>query len=362
MTLRMRRILFYGLAALFVTVAPLLFAYSLGYRFDFTARAVEKTGGIFVKSKLTRLSVFVNGSFARETSLISRGALITNVAPGNYLIRIEKEGYQPWAKAVVVEPEVVTELRRIMLIPREVESATATPVELSILAAPPAATGTIAIDARGNLVERKSGRREVIRPHVHSFGSIGASILFVDKNGFLARVNPASREIATLGSPGFYLSEEPVRFRRSPTGDVAIIDSSGGVFILDTSDVLKPVSGGVREVYFDRRGEKMLLVKERAIEVLWLGTNPYQPFEKRGALETVLALNSPIREARWYFGDDAHVVIQTEEGIFFTELDGRGGRNTYELIPGRSEKLATTPELPNAIFFRQRKAMHKIEL
>src|SRR3989344_4285060 len=96
--LRARRKKFFLLIILFAALSPILIIYSLGYTFDFAKGSWEKTGGIFLKSKIPRLSLFLNGKFEKETSFLSGGVLLTKIKPGNYLIRLEKKSQQPWAK------------------------------------------------------------------------------------------------------------------------------------------------------------------------------------------------------------------------------------------------------------------------
>ena len=128
---RTRRKLFYALALIFLVGLPILISFSLGYTFNLTSRSVEKSGGIFIKSRTSRLSIFLNNNFIKETSLISGGAILTRIYKGTYLLRIEKAGYRPWSKAVIVEPEVVTELRNILLVTHPLAVATTTQKEIS---------------------------------------------------------------------------------------------------------------------------------------------------------------------------------------------------------------------------------------
>lgn len=363
MTKYKRRKVFYLLVAAFILAAPLLVAYSLGYTFDFTARDIKKTGGVFIKSKIPRLSIFLNGQFSKETSLISGGALLTDVAPGTYLLRIEKEGHTPWSKTVAVKPEVVTELRNILLIPRNVSATTTTRREIApLLATSTLSTVTFVLDKESNLVKKSGKSREIVATNIDSFAAIGNTVFFVAKNGFLARLKPETKTVETLGRPGFYLSSTSVRFIESPSGEVVITDSAGGIFLLNSSDTITTAGGGALNISFDSEGEKMLIRKDQSVQVRWMADNTYQPFQKKGTEETILRLDSPIQDARWFYKDDAHIIIRTDNGIFLTELDGRGGRNTFELVSGKTDELLTGPEIPDTVFFRKKKTWYKIKL
>lgn len=118
-----RRKIFYSFALLFFVIVPLVILYARGYVFDFGDRRIVATGGIFVKTVETGARVFVDDEFARETSFISRGALITSLLPKRYTVRVEQEGHRPWRKVVRVANEEVLEFRNVFLPP-----ATITPM------------------------------------------------------------------------------------------------------------------------------------------------------------------------------------------------------------------------------------------
>lgn len=116
-----RRIFFYASALAFLAIAPFLVLYSLGYVVNIQQGGVEKTGGIFVKTNQSGFTVILNSGAIQKSSLITRGLLLGNLTPGQYGIRIEKEGYQPWEKIVAVTQFSVREIRDIILLPDPLE-------------------------------------------------------------------------------------------------------------------------------------------------------------------------------------------------------------------------------------------------
>lgn len=112
-----RRKIYYLMVALFLLVAPAVILYSRGYLIDFRSMSFVSTGGIFVKTLQPEARVFLDHEFIRETSFISRGALLSSLLPGRYTLRVEREGGQPWAKVVHVRSGQVIEFRNIFLPP-----------------------------------------------------------------------------------------------------------------------------------------------------------------------------------------------------------------------------------------------------
>src|SRR3989344_4787117 len=95
-TKQKRRMLFYLSALVFFILAPILILYSLGYNVDFQTGRFLRTGGIFLKASPGGFSVLLNGNPVREIGLLSSGALLVNLRPDLYVVRIEKKGYRPW--------------------------------------------------------------------------------------------------------------------------------------------------------------------------------------------------------------------------------------------------------------------------
>jgi len=372
MRYRTRRLFFYTFVFIFAIVGPLLVAYSIGYTFNPSTAAFESTGGIFIKSPTPRLAVFLNGAFAKETGFITGSVLFTDLAPGRHLVRLEKERYGPWSKSALVEPTAVTELRNVMLIPYQPAIATSTPAELAALQATTSPAQSLTLERNGNLIAGRGKEAPVIAENVHSFTTVGDAIFFVSRSGFLGRYDLAGREIATIGRPGFFLTDTPLKFvsgrglpGQAPAGQglIGVIDSAGGFFLYEeSSGALQPISSGVKEALLDAQAEKLLLHKDESIEIVWLKDNRHQPFQKKGTVEIIVKAAGAVREARWFYSTGAHVVYRTVLGIFFTEIDGRGGRNTAQLRTAAADELFTFPSLPNTIFYKEGSAAYRIEL
>ncbi|MBI3630855.1 MAG: hypothetical protein HY221_00775, partial [Candidatus Sungbacteria bacterium] len=182
MTRHTRRIFFYVLAGLFIIIAPLLVSYSFGYTFDFSRAQFFPTGGIFLKSGTARVSIFLDGTFIKETGLFTGSTILSDISPRTHLVRLEKQGFRAWSKTINVKPYVVTELRFIALVPDPVPIATSTPRALASLApVRPAPAAAISQDRAGNLYEAsgRAGKKKIIAGEVHSWTLAGDHVLFI---------------------------------------------------------------------------------------------------------------------------------------------------------------------------------------
>jgi hypothetical protein len=117
MTQKTRTILFFFLTFIFLITTPFVLLYSEGYRFDFKNWKFTQTGGIFLKVQPKKVKVFLNKKFVKETDLIFGSFFQENLIPGQYLVEIFKEGFQPWVKTLEIKEKMVTEAKNIILTP-----------------------------------------------------------------------------------------------------------------------------------------------------------------------------------------------------------------------------------------------------
>lgn len=104
MSLFLRRVVFYTLLLIFLIIAPLLIAYTAGYRWSAPQGRFFKTGALSLISAPDSANVFLN----HTASNYRTPALIRDLLPGNYQTELRKEGYYSWQKKLPVESERTT--------------------------------------------------------------------------------------------------------------------------------------------------------------------------------------------------------------------------------------------------------------
>jgi len=116
MTYRTRRFLFWLCIVFFALAAIPLILYASGWRFVWKEKILVRTGGLFIASfPSTETKIFVDDTLRKETSLISRSLFLGQLSPGIHQVRVAREGYHEWSKTIFVEPELVAELRAILV-------------------------------------------------------------------------------------------------------------------------------------------------------------------------------------------------------------------------------------------------------
>ncbi len=120
MLLLLRKITFYLLLALYLLLTPYAILYALGYLYNPLEGELVKTGLISIVSFPRGATVFIQGKkFSHKTPAILRDLL-----PGSYSVRVFHKGFDPWEKEIHVQPEKATRLEPILLLPRKPEIET----------------------------------------------------------------------------------------------------------------------------------------------------------------------------------------------------------------------------------------------
>jgi hypothetical protein len=107
----LRKLSFWLLFFLFFIFAPTLVYYSLGYKFDWQNKKFIKTGIIYIKSRPSGATIFLNKKILRETTPCA----IRNILPGKYNLLIKKEDFYTYQIEIEVEPNLVREIEAILL-------------------------------------------------------------------------------------------------------------------------------------------------------------------------------------------------------------------------------------------------------
>ncbi|PIZ95188.1 MAG: hypothetical protein COX81_01430 [Candidatus Magasanikbacteria bacterium CG_4_10_14_0_2_um_filter_37_12] len=95
----------------FFVISPIIILYTAGYRYDFKAKKIQETGVISIDVKPKDSRVYLNGIELKNSIPVR----LTNRLPGDYNIKIKKEGYHEWKKNITVESKKTYYIKDIIL-------------------------------------------------------------------------------------------------------------------------------------------------------------------------------------------------------------------------------------------------------
>ncbi len=96
--------------SLLLTVSFIIIFYlARGYKFDFESRRLRGTGILVVNSSPDGAMVYLNDKPYSATN-----TSISNLRPGIYRVKIQKQGYHAWYKEIAIEQEVVSKINALL--------------------------------------------------------------------------------------------------------------------------------------------------------------------------------------------------------------------------------------------------------
>ena len=108
----LRRLIYIFFIIVFLVVSPLVILYTMGYRYNFGKQRIQKTGIIKITSLPRGAEIYLNGIKYEKTATPAK---IEYVLPGDYEIKLIKDGYFEWQKKLSVYENGTTFAEKIML-------------------------------------------------------------------------------------------------------------------------------------------------------------------------------------------------------------------------------------------------------
>ena len=112
MNIWLRRIFFIFTIIVFFIIAPLLLFYSMGWRYNFETKQLEKVGVITIQTEPRSASVVFNDKLLNKKTPLT----IKNLLSDEYNLSIYKDGYYQWSKDVKVNQSETTPVPLIYLL------------------------------------------------------------------------------------------------------------------------------------------------------------------------------------------------------------------------------------------------------
>jgi hypothetical protein len=113
----------------FIPTTYVVVLYAQGFRYDFQERRFTFTGAITLDVN-TEATVFLDGQEIGGTSFLGKEFGEDKLLPGTYTVRLEREGYSGWSKAVIVQEGLVTDFPNVLLLDLDEQAASRSRAEI----------------------------------------------------------------------------------------------------------------------------------------------------------------------------------------------------------------------------------------
>lgn len=307
---------------IFIAVVPFLLLYSAGYRIDWENLTFEKTGGIFIHSDLSETRVFVNEEFVESGGVILRNTLVQDLNSNEvYKIRVEKDGYLPWYKDLIVYPNLVTEAR-IMMIPEKINFET-----IEQFSYVPATT-TLSKATSTKITNKEY--KEVL--DLFSASSTTATTTLA------AKFNTKVQDISST--------------------TVKIVENIVPEYLKKIG-----IENPDEKEQFKENSKMVAWLESGNIHVVWAGDKQSTPFffcDIRGCRDKVLiSLDTEIEKFDFFPGRNDAFIVSTKNHIFAVEADDRSKQNLQTIFEGKKPEFKL---VGNTIFIKDGQALYKTEI
>ncbi|MDO8514739.1 MAG: hypothetical protein Q7S50_04295 [bacterium] len=222
-----RRIYLLAFITLFFLCLPFVFFYAGGYRFK-SGLGFVQTGGIFISVPYSDAHVSLNGEEIGTSGILNRGFYLDNLTPGAYALHVSREGDYPWYRTLVVEQQLVTDVRAL-LVPKEI-----IPIRL-LTGTNTGASSTAIITPPTALLYRSAFDVPVATT---TEGTRGAA-LYVEHGDVYVRIDAESSPPSNFcGRPSYCVREIPIERGKQTSrtaaffgGGIVYATIEGGVFL-----------------------------------------------------------------------------------------------------------------------------------
>jgi hypothetical protein len=340
MNKKTRLIILLACVACFLIVAPILVAYSMGYRFDFEKIKITATGGIYIRTFPAAEQIIIDSKLLEKPGLFSNSIFVQSLLPKNHTVSIKKNSYYDYFKTLTVAENQVTKLENVILFKKniKIESApekTQSPflaqtkyiIKNSDLYYSPASENT------GLTLLQKS---TPIIKKLTAFAIQNNNILWLGTDGLLYSSDPTNPTAlpTKLTTVALKISSKSTYKIISDNQNV-FVNAGGNLLFLNTkTSNLDNFSTGVKDAKISFDGQNLVYFDNSNIYI-----SPIPPVALVGQ-KTLYKSSGKINDCIWLNND--YIVFTDGDKIIISETDYRGNINSI-----------TLPQKADQIFFNQ---------
>ncbi|MFA5753843.1 MAG: PEGA domain-containing protein [Patescibacteria group bacterium] len=259
MSKKVRDYLFYLFVIVFVLATVIISLYASGYKFNLSwppkfNRLLLKTGMLIVDSNPSGADIYLNDRQVTSHSILpwekkhlTTAAKVKNILPGEYSLRIEREGYWPFKKKINIYSGQTTFAENINLfrsdLPFLVSPAAAGPLELS------GSKKYLYVGGNQKIITLKDGAEKTIQAELSTIrnGSVGQWLKNSDRlllDGWLIETgknNPVNyRAVIGLDAINWHYEENSNRlyYQHKDSLSYFDIDDKTGQLVLSADQII----------------------------------------------------------------------------------------------------------------------------
>lgn len=394
-----RRVLSFIFFLIFILVAPILTLYVQGYRFDFENKKLTQTGGLFIKTTAPKQAeIYLDEELIRKTDFFFSSALIENLLPKTYNIKVQKQNYYVWEKNLEVKEKQVAEARSIVLLPKDPEfELLATGVEniwfsedktKAVIKEKNKYTWTLKLynlekNVKSQLIKETDiyktgadlidlqftdnnkliiqvGNKEQInyfeleidsipplltkakapQPLVEdalAYELLSRDIYYLDSLGDLYKTDASLTNNEKMTSQAFDVNQE-TEYKLYVFEKAVFIQERKTIYLLNQEKkIFEQFSENINSLKISPDKRKIVYFSDSEIKILFLEEQNFQPRFNKGENMFLIRLSEPINDIFWLNSD--YLILITNDVLKIVEIDNRDRVNIIEIVTIKNPEI-----------------------
>ncbi len=328
MTKKTRLIILLFCVVCFFIVAPILVAYSMGYRFDFEKMEIVATGGIYVRTFPAAGQITIDSNISEKPGLFSNYIFVQSLLPKNHTVSIKKAGYYDYFKTLLVRENQVTKLENVLLIKKNIQfeilaSKTQSPFnnQEKFIIKNSNLYYSAALENAGLTAAQKA--TPVLKSLV-AFSIVNNNIIWLGADGFLYQTDQTN------------LSAKPTKLtltalKINKKSSYKIISDSQNIFVISNEDLLlfntktsnlDNFYSPVTDAKISPDGTNIVYFNNNNIYISLILTSPVKS-------NVLYKSSEKISDILWLNND--YIIFTAGDKIIISEIDYRGNINAVTL-------------------------------
>lgn len=346
MTKKTRLIILLICVLCFLIIAPILVAYSMGFRYDFEKNKIVATGGIYVRTFPSADQITIDSNILKKPGLFANSIFAQSLLPKNHSILINKTGYYDYSKILPVQENQVTKLENILLFKKDIlfvptDDKTQSPFN---------SKEKFIIKNNNlyysNVIENNSitasQKLVPVLKNLVAFTLQNNSIIWLGTDGFLYRFNQNSLPLKTADIPE---KLNPAALKIDKTGNYKIkirgnnifLNANGSLLFLEKNN-FSNIADKISDFEISPDSHNLAFAKKNNIFLYTISTDASREYLTLKNSALLYQANAPIKNIIWL--NNNYIIFLDEEKIIISEIDFRGNINTI-----------TLPQTASSIFF-----------
>ncbi len=318
-------------AVCFIVAAPVLIAYSMGYRVDFETMKITATGGIYVRTFPIADIITIDSKISQKPGIFNNAVFVQSLLPKNHAVSVTKDGYYGYNKTLLVLEKEVTKLENVLLFKKAIlfEAITDLPAQAGKTKSPFLTQNQQKefIIKNNNLTATQ--KNTAVIKNLVAFEISNNNIIWLGTDGLLYRSDSDGKNPIKLALNPLAINKKG-SYKIIVYGQNIFVNNNGVLLALQKGkNVLDNFAESVKDAKISPDGKNIVYFTGKEIYISLLSDSENKK---------IVLYKSPENITDIFWLNNDYVVFSAGDKIIISEIDYRGNINAIT-IPSKSPEI-----------------------